>query len=291
MTRKLILCIVIASVVACNRDPAETGPTESELRSRLSTELPAYVELTNFDLRASQNVGDKVQPVFKTRFEGEIRLREDTFAETSRESGIVFVTQVLPRGERRKIYGLAVAALKAGAWQTQVQFDADPFSDLGRPKSMVGAGRVIVRGSSEETEFRAQQERERSQVSQAATERARKAEANLQQLLSSVPLEFTGGSGGPLERWPMQVRIASHDRASNKIAGEVEWPTLSAVHRMEGTLVGGMLVLREVDYIKKGKAVLGCVYELQMEGDRSLAGTWGRCDGSSDTGRTELTRR
>lgn len=127
-------------------------------------------------------------------------------------------------------------------------------------------------------------------AAQAAPEQARQAQAKLEQLLNPLPALFGGESSGRRNRWPMRVRIVAHDRSSHKVEGEIEWPTLNAVHRMEGTLVDGTLVIREVGYIRKGQAGLGCAYELQLEGDHVLVGTWGACTGSADTGHTRLER-
>ena len=134
-----------------------------------------------------------------------------------------------------------------------------------------------------------QQERTKDVAYTMTAERAQQLEALFQQFLSNPPVALAGESLVGRDRYPMQVRIASYDRSSNSVTGEVEWPTLNAVHRIEGSLVGRTLIFREVAHIKKGEAGLGCVYELQIEDERSLAGMWKRCDGSSDSGRTELT--
>jgi|CXWL01.1.fsa_nt_gi hypothetical protein len=157
--------------------------------------------------------------------------------------------------------------------------------------SFIGGG-VIYRpcGTQQgETRQQAQQERTRDPAYPMTAERAQQLEALFQQFLSNPPVALAGASLVGRDRYPMQVRIASYDRSSNNVTGEVEWPTLNAVHRIEGSLVGRTLIFREVAHIKKGKAGLGCVYELQIEDERSLAGMWKRCDGSSDSGRTELT--
>ena len=129
-------------------------------------------------------------------------------------------------------------------------------------------------------------------VSAEDKDRIRSAQAKLEQLLNPLPAEFVGESstGGKDQRWPMRVRIVAHDRSSHDVEGEIEWPTEKAVHRIKGTLEGGLLVIRETDYIRKGKANLGCIYKLQLEGT-VLAGTWGSCNGSSHTGQTRLDRR
>ena len=121
--------------------------------------------------------------------------------------------------------------------------------------------------------------------------RAQKGAAELELLLEPLPVEFVGESSGTGNRWPMRVRVVSYDRESHKVAGEIEWPTLDALHRMEGTLTSGMLEIREVDYIRRGRGGLGCTYELRLDGDRVLVGTWGGCTGSADRGQTRLEKR
>lgn len=153
-----ILFVMVGSVAlagtGCARDPYESGPSAAEVRTRLAVEFPAYVELQSIDMRAQENVGDNVQPVFKIRFEGEIELREDTFAEADRAQDAIIVVPMRRSGERRRVYGVALAAYKAGAWQMQFQFDADPLVDLGKPRSLFVGGRTVIRGSVEETALR-----------------------------------------------------------------------------------------------------------------------------------------
>jgi hypothetical protein len=87
-------------------------------------------------------------------------------------------------------------------------------------------------------------------------------------------------------RWPMQVRILSADRATKKISGEVEWPTLNSLNKIVGEIVGSTLVFREVDYIRKGKAILGCTYTLKAGSENFLSGRY-QCD-SGGSGSTIL---
>jgi len=73
ITRWLVLAL-LGFMSGCSKDAAEVGPTSAELQSRFRTELPAYVTLPSFELQASENVGDRVEPVFKSRFKAAIRL-------------------------------------------------------------------------------------------------------------------------------------------------------------------------------------------------------------------------
>ena len=48
-------------------------------------------------------------------------------------------------------------------------------------------------------------------------------------------------------------------------AGEIEWTTLNSVNKVEGSLSGGRIIFKETDYIKKGRAILGSTYSLDLE--------------------------
>ena len=129
---------------------------------------------------------------------------------------------------------------------------------------------------------------------QPLQERTTRGTAQFQQLLSSPPVVLYGAttyrtdSGRP-ESWTMKLRITSYDQSSNKFAGEIEWNAMHAVHRVEGSFDGRTLIFREVDFIKKGEAGLGCVYTLHIQDEQKLNGTWEGCDGSSKKGTTFLS--
>lgn len=286
--RSAIAAVTFLGIFAgCSTDPYEAGPSEEEVTSRLATEFPAYVEIRSLEIRATENVGDKVQPLFKIRFEGEIQLREDTFAESSREGDAIIIAPVLEAGERRKIYGVSAAAYKAGNWQMEFQFDADPLADLGKPRALFSGGRTILRGSNEETSFRNQQAKELAEQTKAAETRSRAEASRLQGLLTEQSRMWSGESWDSRDHWPMSVRILTFESSTGRFTGEVEWPTLTSIHRIEGSLIGARVVFTEVAYIRQGSAGLGCTYDLTLQGDRRLVGSYGRC-GSGNSGQTQL---
>jgi hypothetical protein len=73
--------------------------------------------------------------------------------------------------------------------------------------------------------------------------------------------------------FPMMVKITEMDRATGNFAGEVSWPSLNSIHRIEGRIQGHTVTFREVSHIKKGRAHLNCEYALVIDG-RSLDGRW-----------------
>ncbi len=75
------------------------------------------------------------------------------------------------------------------------------------------------------------------------------------------------------KKFPMVVKIVSIDNANGRFAGEVSWPSLNSIHRIEGRLIGNTFTFKEVSYIKKGGAHLNCEYAMIIEGG-SLDGRW-----------------
>jgi hypothetical protein len=177
----LISVVALTLVVSCSKtDPMESGPDQAALKALLATEIPAYIQLRDLRVQASQNVGDKVEPLFKTRFSATIELAADTFLQSSLEEGAVIIVPHLKAGTRREMYGLANSKLSAGAWKTEFTLDANPIPSLGRPRDSFTGGTVVVRGSAEETAFRealikrrGEEERQQLEAGQREVERIR----------------------------------------------------------------------------------------------------------------------
>jgi hypothetical protein len=96
--------------------------------------------------------------------------------------------------------------------------------------------------------------------------------AFLQTLLSGHERagEAWGNSGG---RWKFTLKIASFDRATGGIVGQIAWPSLSSVHRIRGKLTGDKLTFSEVEAIRAGGAHLNVAYTFTI-GKSSADGTW-----------------
>ena len=73
--------------------------------------------------------------------------------------------------------------------------------------------------------------------------------------------------------FPMIVKIVGVDEGSGNFTGEVSWPSLNSVHRIEGRINGHTITFNEVSHIKKGSAHLHCEYALIIDG-RSVDGRW-----------------
>lgn len=86
------------------------------------------------------------------------------------------------------------------------------------------------------------------------------------------------------ESWEYLLQATSFDRDTGVFEAEISWPTLAAIHLVEGVLTESAVRFTETDYLQEGDAILNCVYVAKLVGDGSwLDGTWGECDGWAGT--------
>jgi hypothetical protein len=172
--------------IGCARDPK---PSTSEIEQSLTTRLPAFARVTSFSMEAMENIGTRVEPIWHSRFRTTIKVSAPTFLSDGTDHGAVFVRPVKREGETMEVFGKAASTLYAGSWRTSVSFEGSPIDALGQPASAFGSGKLIVRGTAEETAYLAEQaERERQAIIEnerrAETERAEAEQARVQQALA-----------------------------------------------------------------------------------------------------------
>lgn len=82
--------------------------------------------------------------------------------------------------------------------------------------------------------------------------------------------------------WPFKLIINQVNANTGDLEGSIEWLTLDAIHKVEGTIFNNRIVFKETEYIKQGNAVLSSVYSLQFDDEnKQYTGTW---SGTSDNG-------
>lgn len=74
-------------------------------------------------------------------------------------------------------------------------------------------------------------------------------------------------------RFPSTIRITNIEEATGDFTGEVSWPSLNSVHRIEGRIQGSTVVFKETEHIKRGGAHLNCEYAFVFDG-QTLRGQW-----------------
>lgn len=263
------------------------GPSRAELEGQLALRLPHQLEMGSFSVEASENIGTKVEPLIKSRFKAEVRLKEDTFERDHQEGEVAFLRPAAKKGERRELYGIASAVQKAGSWQIIFDFENSRlFDDAGNPLGSF-TGRVIVIGSSEEKDFRKEQ-------AEAAKQAELAAKAVVQARLDVITAALTSGrvyageqKTGTNSMTPtilrFQVRFLSFDKASGRVTAENRWfdsktGALKAPNHVEGLLVGDSLRLTE--RVRNGENG----QDFSISYSFALAATGDRLDGKWRTG-------
>jgi hypothetical protein len=75
------------------------------------------------------------------------------------------------------------------------------------------------------------------------------------------------------KQFSTSIRIEAIDTNTGNFSGDISWPSLNSIHRIEGRLAGNTITFKEVSHIKKGGAHLNCEYALVIDGS-SVDGRW-----------------
>ena len=137
-------------MVACS---GENKPTTNELKTTLTQNIPGHCKLNSFSVEASQNFGNKVEPVYGSRFKASIIAATDLYKKDKSNNEVVFVRLVTQKGKQTEIFGKITSKLYQGAWRHNIDIDGDPIHNLGLPLNQISAARVIIRGSDEEKKY------------------------------------------------------------------------------------------------------------------------------------------
>jgi hypothetical protein len=70
-------------------------------------------------------------------------------------------------------------------------------------------------------------------------------------------------------KWPCRIKITSHKEPTGALVGELTWTESTAVHRIEGKLLGDRLTFTETKAIRKGPVTLKSTYTMKVLADRA----------------------
>ncbi len=151
MRRHITVCF-LALLAFVPRDGAAQTVPEGEVSNRFAVRIGAPWKLQLFAVDATANYGTAVEPIIKSRFHAELKLTTDTYVLADRQDAVSVLGRVGKEGEIRTVYGIATAQLRGGTWQVEFDPQNDPVAGSGLPRDAF-AGRLIVRGSDEETAY------------------------------------------------------------------------------------------------------------------------------------------
>jgi hypothetical protein len=143
---------------------SEKRPGTQDYAKQFAVSIPAYWEIADFNVEATENVGNKVEPMYQARFKATVKLKTRTYEIVSREDNALFIRPMADKGEKREIYGRALAELSMGNWKINFSLENNPIPSMGQPKDFFIEAKVIVVGTPEESEYRVQIRQERGKA-------------------------------------------------------------------------------------------------------------------------------
>ena len=151
---KVLLTVLFLIVfVGCFGD---NTPTSNELKSALIQEIVGYVEIENFSVQASQNLGNEVEPIILSRFKATVSTSIDLYNVDSKQSDVTFVRLNKSKETKIDVFGKITSKLYQGIWKHSIDIDGTPITNLGKPLNQISAVRIIIRGSDEEKHYYAE---------------------------------------------------------------------------------------------------------------------------------------
>ena len=138
-------------------------PKKSELESAFKMELPGYIQQSDFDVEVLENIGNKVDPRWGSRFKAIVKTKVPLYKQDKhdRKHKITFVVLKNEKNTKTEIYGKITSTIFQGKWKHNFDIEGRPIRNLGILLNEFN-GRVMVRGSNEEKEYFANIERQKT---------------------------------------------------------------------------------------------------------------------------------
>ena len=178
-----IMAIFIALILTGCTDSGSSEPTGDDIAKKLSFEIPAYAKVKKIEIEVSENSGSEVEPRYKSRFKGSIKITEPLYIKQGVVLEKYILEKVVAKGTELKIFGIANSTLSMDKWNTRIRsFETSPKLS-GRPLSKWNVGSFVLEGSKEAKELHKREELLRS-------EKKAKAEAEKQESIKREQAEY-----------------------------------------------------------------------------------------------------
>jgi hypothetical protein len=100
-------------------------------------------------------------------------------------------------------------------------------------------------------------------------------------MLAAISGGFTGAASGNGQSWPYIVKNV-RATGGDKFEATITWTSLRAVHKIKGFINDKRLFFKEVGFVKRGDAVLGCEYTVPLKPAPVLKGRYRKCSNGGD---------
>ena len=154
MVKNLIYLFISMFFIFILSSCQDSGPKVNSLKNYLENKLLDPIEVVDFDIVATENIGNEVDPVFISRFKATLKSSSDLYLISETMNDFNFVTLVVAAGDTEEIHGKTTSKLYSGNWKISLKIDGEPkllyrnnllHSELNFP--------YIMTGSSEEKDY------------------------------------------------------------------------------------------------------------------------------------------
>lgn len=263
--------LAVALVAGCGAG----GPSKAELRRSLEAQISRAWEIDSFDIENSEDVGVSGAPIVKTRFDVQLHARENTYATERTEGDVALIKLVLPKGERRSLFGTATSVKNRDGWQSTFSFASNAYPPDGKARSELGK-RTVAIGTEEERRYRLERDADQRRLDaarQAEIEANRRAIFALvrkggflecEQVTSSrkvfpcrfefIALDTNTGAVIAANRW-FSLKTGAL-KPQNRVTGTLKEDTLHLTEQIQGSETGKNFTMRYTLSLSKANDAL-----------------------------------
>ena len=139
---------ILAFPLALLVNQLKAQPSSSFIREQLQLALPSTVSIVSFEVKASENQGSQINPVWKSRFVAKGTAKEELYWHNETYLDTLVMVRVTQGGESAEIYGVATATLQREQWIVAFTYEDNFFLNdklyvRGIPKSKLPANSVV----------------------------------------------------------------------------------------------------------------------------------------------------
>ncbi len=258
---QLMLVLTLSGCFTNNNEPS----TE-DISNALKFELPNSVALQSFQIEVSENIGNKAEPLVRTRFKAKALLTENLYTSNTKILNKNLLKGTLEKNREIAIFGISYSEYKMDRWD--VKFDKINMSPniSGKPLSNWASNEIVISGTDDE----------KALIKEQSLLEEKKISEKRNRLISTLKSKkaFTGMAGDPSAKWPFKLFFENFNPQNESFTGKMEWPSLEGTTKIRGNLIGNTIVFKEVAHIKKGDVILNTVYEINSIDDNKMSGTW-----------------
>lgn len=113
----------------------EKKPSEADFKAKLAPNLPEYIKIEDINIEAQENVGDSVEPRWKSRLTAKLSSTQILYKQTGKDALATFVSESQPKGHKVEVVFTSVSTLTSqGGWNVDLYPKySEEYSALGKP--------------------------------------------------------------------------------------------------------------------------------------------------------------